>query len=93
MSRAKSLRVLSLLTIGIIFVFNGYIIVIGQTAKPVLVALNKADSTLAIIDPTTMKIVSKVATGDSPHEVALSADGRIAFVANYGAQVPGSSTR
>jgi YVTN family beta-propeller protein len=57
----------------------------------VLVALNKADSTLAIIDPATMKVVYKVATGDSPHEVALSADGKTAFVANYGAQTPGSS--
>jgi DNA-binding beta-propeller fold protein YncE len=38
-----------------------------------------------------MKILGKVPTGDSPHEVVLSADGRTAFVANYGAQTPGSS--
>ncbi|HEY0656856.1 MAG TPA: hypothetical protein VGD05_00195 [Pyrinomonadaceae bacterium] len=37
-----------------------------------------------------MKIVGKVATGDLPHEVILSARGRTAFVANYGAQTPGS---
>ena len=66
-------------------------IVIGQTTKPVLVALNKADSTLAIIEPITMKVLGKVATGDSPHEVVLSADGKTAFVANYGAQTPGNS--
>jgi hypothetical protein len=64
MLRTKSLRILSLLTIGIIFVFKGYIIVIGQTAKPVLVVPNKTDGTLAIIDPSTMKIFSKVATGE-----------------------------
>ena len=90
MSRTKH-PILMLLVIGIIFVFKGYIIVIGQTAKPVLVALNKADSTMAIIDPMTMKVLSKVATGDSPHEVVLSADGKTAYVANYGAQTPGSS--
>ncbi|HYP49835.1 MAG TPA: YncE family protein [Pyrinomonadaceae bacterium] len=59
--------------------------------KSLLLALNKQESTLAVIDPATMKVVGKVATGDSPHEVVASADGRIAFVANYGAQTPGSS--
>src|SRR5687768_10662905 len=89
MSRMHKINVIALLVFGIIFVFGDYVIVIGQ--KPVLVALNKADSTLAVIDPATMKVVAKVATGDSPHEVVLSADGRTAFVANYGAQTPGSS--
>lgn len=91
MSRTKKIKVVSLLVFGIIFVFRNYVIVIGQTTKPVLVALNKADSTLAIVDPASMKVVGKVATGDSPHEVVLSADGKTAFVANYGAQTPGSS--
>ena len=91
MSRMQKFKVLAVLVFGIIFVFRNYIIVIGQTTTPVLVALNKADSTLAIIDPSTMKIISKVATGDSPHEVVLSADGKTAFVANYGARTPGSS--
>ncbi len=90
MSRTKH-PILALLVVGIIFVFKGYIIVIGQTSKPVLVALNKADSTMAIIDPLSMKVISKVATGDSPHEVVLSADGKTAYVANYGAQTPGNS--
>jgi YVTN family beta-propeller protein len=91
MSRTQKIKALAFVALGIIFVFGDYVIVIGQTTKPVLVALNKADSTLAIIDPMTMKIVAKVATGDSPHEVVLSSDGRTAFVANYGAQTPGSS--
>lgn len=65
--------------------------VLGQNVKPVLVVLNKNDATLAIINPLDMKIIGKVPTGDSPHEVVLSADGKTAFVANYGAQTPGSS--
>jgi DNA-binding beta-propeller fold protein YncE len=91
MSRTQKIKVLSLIVFGFIFVFRNYVIVIGQTTKPVLVALNKADSSMAIIDPAEMKIVGKVATGDSPHEVVLSADGKTAYVANYGAQQPGST--
>jgi DNA-binding beta-propeller fold protein YncE len=91
MSRKFKFKVLFILAVSIIITWRNYVIVIGQTTKPVVVALNKADATLAIIDPASMKIVAKVATGDSPHEVVLSADGKTAFVANYGAQTPGSS--
>lgn len=87
----KSIKIFSILLFGIMFVFKGYTIVIGQT-KPVLVALNKEDATLAIIDPAEMKILSKVPTGEGPHEVVLSADGKTAFVANYGTgPKPGST--
>jgi DNA-binding beta-propeller fold protein YncE len=86
----KKQTILACLAIGIIFSIGRYTIVIGQS-KGVLVALNKADSTLAIIDATSMTITGKVAVGDSPHEVVLSTDGKTAFVANYGAQTPGSS--
>src|SRR5688500_9868724 len=91
MSRTQTIKALSLIVFGFIIVFRNYVIVIGQTTKPVLVALNKADSSMAIIDPAEMKVVGKIATGDSPHEVVLSADGKTAHVANYGAQQPGST--
>ena len=87
---SKNLKILAFLAIGVIISIGKYTIVIGQS-KGVLVALNKADSTLAIIDAATMKLTGKVAVGDSPHEVVLSTDGKTAFVANYGAQTPGSS--
>jgi hypothetical protein len=66
-------------------------IVSAQTAKSILVIVNKGDSNLAIIDPDGMKVLGKVPVGDSPHEVVLSADGKTAYVSNYGAQTPGSS--
>ena len=87
---SKNLKILAFLAIGVIISIGKYTIVIGQS-KGVLVALNKADSTLAIIDASTMKLTGKVAVGDSPHEVVLSTDGKTAFVANYGAQTPGNS--
>lgn len=63
----------------------------AQNKNQYLLVLNKNDSTLAIVDPANLKILGKVAVGDSPHEVVVSPDGKTAFVANYGAQVPGSS--
>lgn len=87
-------NILAFTVVGIMFVFKSYVIVIGQTGgqvKPVLVALNKAEANMAIIDPGTMVVVGKVPVGDGPHEVVLSADGKTAFVANYGNQQPGNS--
>ena len=57
-----------------------------------LLVLNKSESTLAIIDPATLKVLARVPTGEAPHEVAASADGRLAFVSNYGtADRPGNT--
>jgi len=60
-------------------------------APAYLLVLNKAEATLAIVDPLTMQVVGRVPTGDGPHEVATSADGRTAYVTNYGGQKPGNS--
>jgi YVTN family beta-propeller protein len=54
--------------------------------NPALLVLNKIENTLAIIDPASLKVVGKVATGAGPHEVVAPADGRLAYVANYGNQ-------
>jgi YVTN family beta-propeller protein len=59
---------------------------------PRLVVLNKEDATLITVDPATGRILGTVPTGEGPHEVTVSDDGRTAFVGNYGgAQGPGSS--
>lgn len=91
MANRTKFKVLFLLAFSIIICWRNYVIVIGQNNKPVLVALNKADSTLAIIDANEMKVLGKVPTGDNPHEVILLSDGKTAIVANYGAQTPGNS--
>ena len=91
MSHTTKFKILFLFVFSIIIVWKNYVIVIGQSASTVLVALNKAEGTLAIIDPNEMKLIGKVPTGDGPHEVVLSADGKTAYVANYGAQTPGNS--
>jgi YVTN family beta-propeller protein len=55
-----------------------------------LLVLNK-EGNLAIVDPATGKVMGRVPVGESPHEVAASADGKLAFVSNYGSQTPGST--
>jgi YVTN family beta-propeller protein len=49
-----------------------------------LLVLNKSVDSLSFVDPVTLKVVGHVQTGVGPHEVAASADGKLAFVANYG---------
>lgn len=58
----------------------------ADTPQTALLVLNKGDNALAIIDPKSNQIVGRVPTGDNPHEVAVSADGRSAFATNYGAR-------
>lgn len=55
----------------------------AQTPSTALLVLDK-EGMLAIVDPATGAVVAKVRTGDGPHEVAASSDGRLAFVSNYG---------
>lgn len=56
-----------------------------------LLVLSKAQNKLAIIDPASLKVEKTVDVGHAPHEVCTSADGKTAFVANYGSTVPGNS--
>jgi YVTN family beta-propeller protein len=64
----------------------------AQTTGPWLLVLNKSESTLAIVDARTLKVIGRVPTGEAPHEVTTSPDGRLAYVSNYGTgPKPGSS--
>jgi len=55
-----------------------------STPSPALLALAKRDKTLAIVDPATLKVVAKIPAGNDPHEVIASADGKTAYISNYG---------
>jgi len=54
------------------------------TPKESLLVLSKREHTLAIVDPATLKVVGKMPVGDDPHEVIATADGKTAYVSNYG---------
>ena len=62
-----------------------------QTPSPALLVLDKEDNMLRIIDPATAKTVARIPTGEGPHEIAVSDNGKLAFVANYGARTPGNT--
>jgi YVTN family beta-propeller protein len=48
-----------------------------------LLVLVKAEQMLAIVDPTTLKVLGRVPSGPDPHEVVASGDGRVAYISNY----------
>jgi YVTN family beta-propeller protein len=64
---------------------------IAQSPSPVLLVLNKSENSVAIVDPASRKVFARIPTGEGPHEVSVSTDGKLAFVANYGAREPGST--
>jgi YVTN family beta-propeller protein len=56
----------------------------ADTPANALLALSKHDRTLSIVDPSTLKIIAQIPVGNDPHEVIASADGKTAYVSNYG---------
>ncbi|HEY4101731.1 MAG TPA: hypothetical protein VGM20_12735 [Gemmatimonadales bacterium] len=51
-----------------------------------LVVANMNDNTAMILDATSGSVRATLPTGNGPHEVAISRDGRWALVSNYGAR-------
>ena len=49
-----------------------------------LLALSKRDHTLAMVDPSTLKVIARAPVGPDPHEVIASSDGKTAWVSIYG---------
>lgn len=72
MKRTKLLSAISLVALGS-----------AAAAQPSLLVLNKEGS-VAIVDPATQKVLGRAPTGDGPHEVVATADGKLAVVSNYG---------
>ena len=55
-----------------------------NTPRESLLILSKQDHTVAIVDPATLKVITKIPVGNDPHEVIASSDGNTAYVSNYG---------
>ena len=56
-----------------------------------LLVLAKQANQLLFIDTASGKTLGSVPVGEGPHEIALSTNGKKAYVANYGNRVPGST--
>lgn len=56
----------------------------AQTPQVSLLVLSKGDHTLSIVDPASLKVIAKMPSGEDPHEVVASSDGKFAYISNYG---------
>ena len=68
----------------LLFTFTTMGSIAQSTPHRCLLALSKANHTLAMVDPATLQILARIPVGDDPHEVVASADGRTAYVCIYG---------
>jgi YVTN family beta-propeller protein len=55
-----------------------------DTPAKALLVLAKRDGMLAIVDPSSLKVIARIPVGNDPHEVIASTDGKTAYVSNYG---------
>jgi YVTN family beta-propeller protein len=57
-----------------------------------LLVTSRDTGELVLVRSPTLAVAARIAVGEGPHEVVASADGRLAYVANYGSQQsPGDS--
>jgi YVTN family beta-propeller protein len=56
----------------------------AETPQTALLVLSKGAHALFIVDPATLTVVAQVPSGPDPHEVIASADGKTAYISNYG---------
>lgn len=61
----------------------------SPSGGPILLVANKSDDTISWLDVNTGKILGVTTTGRGPHEIAITPDGKWAFVSNY--EGPGDS--
>jgi len=80
----------ALVLVFTVFFFSSFLVA-ADAPQHLLLVLSKPGDKLLLVDPDARKIIGEVPTGHAPHEVTVSADGRFAFVANYGDQTPGDS--
>ncbi len=57
-----------------------------------IIVVNKAGSTVSLVDLKTHALTATVPTGEGPHETAVSPDGRLALVTDYGPARSAGST-
>jgi DNA-binding beta-propeller fold protein YncE len=57
-----------------------------------LAVANKAEATVSLIDLGSGNVVATLATGEGPHEIGISPNGRFALVTNYGTRDRGGNS-
>src|SRR5918994_1391644 len=86
------MRLLNFLRFVICILVVAALPAIAAADSGTLLVLNKSDNTVSLINVATGTAVATIPTGAGPHEVAVSPNGRIAVVANYGTQQAAGSS-
>ncbi len=83
MSREMTMRYRVLASLTALALLGG---TAGAQARPTgtVIVNNMTDSTVTVVDVASQKAIATLRTGEGPHEVAVSHDGRWAAVSNYG---------
>lgn len=84
MFRIKSSWFTTSALFGIFLIYSSIACTAQTRLRRSLLALSKAEHTLAIVDPTTLQVVARIPVGEDPHEVIASTDGKTAYVSIYG---------
>ena len=84
MNNKKLFQLPASITFIILFVCFITICKAQSTPKKSLLALSKANHTLAVVDAATLNVIARIPVGQDPHEVIASADGKTAYVSIYG---------
>ena len=79
-ARIRDLFSAAALTVSL---FSATQMLVAQPQQSLLV-LSKHEHSLAIVDPSTLKVIARAPVGVDPHEVIASADGKTAYVSIYG---------
>lgn len=70
-------------SLAVVWCCAGGLLAQGPAMTSGLLVLSKGELTLSVVNPATLQVIGKVASGPDPHEVVASDDGRTAYIANY----------
>ncbi|HEX3127919.1 MAG TPA: cytochrome D1 domain-containing protein [Thermoanaerobaculia bacterium] len=73
-----------------------FTLLLASSVRPLhaatLIVANKSEATVSLVDLGSGKVAATLPVGTGPHEVAVSRNGRLALIANYGtAETQGST--
>jgi YVTN family beta-propeller protein len=79
-----SIRLWGAAVLGVLALALAASVAQAQMPSPALLVLEKADNSLAVVDPTSLRVVTRTTAGPDPHEIVASPDGKFAYISNYG---------